>query len=153
MSDHVDQASPRTRKRGLRRKLVVGALAIGIASAAGLAFGAWLASGNGEGYGKSGMAQALTTEFVEPSDTLYPGGKSDLVIRIHNPNPFPVGVHSVMPNGPITSNDAACDSAGHGVTFSGLMVSYLIGANTSETYTLTDALSMASSSANECQDK
>src|SRR4029453_19022407 len=153
MSDHVDDASPRAPKRGLRRKVVIGIALASVASAAGLAFGEWLASGNGEGYAKSGVAQALTTEFVAPSDTLYPGGKSDLVIRIHNPNPFPVAVHNVMPNGPITSNDPACDAAGHGVTFVGLNVSYLIAANTSQTYTLTDALSMATTSANECQDK
>jgi len=151
MSDHVDTASPRAPKRGLRRKVVIGLALAGIASAGGLAFGEWLASGNGEGYAKSGTAQALTTESVAPSDTLYPGGKSDLVIRIHNPNPFPVAVHNVMPNGPITSDDPACDAAGHGVTFGGLNVSYLIAANSSQTYTLTDALTMATTSANECQ--
>ena len=153
MSDHGDHASPRTPKRGIRRKLVIGAALAAAATAGGLAFGEWLASGNGEGYAKSGVAQALTTESVQPSDTLYPGGKSDLVLRIHNPNPFPVAVHSVMPNGPITSDDPACDAAGHGVTFSGAAVSYLIDGNSSHTYTITDALSMATTSANECQNR
>jgi Putative metal-binding motif len=152
MGDHVDDASPRTRKRGLRKKVMLGAALAGMASVAGLAFGEWLATGAGEGYARSGIAEALTTEFAEASDTLYPGGTGDLVLRIHNPNPFPVTVTTVGGNGPITSSDSACNAAGHGVTFTGVAnLNLVVGAETSQTFTLVGALSMSLDSANECQ--
>jgi len=152
MTDHVDHASPRAPKRGLQKKIMIGAALAGMASIAGLAFAEWLATGTGEGYAKSRTAQALTTESVTASASLYPGGTGDLVIRIHNPNPFPVTLASVTPNGTITSDSPDCDAAGHDVTFTGVSgLSNVIGASATTDVTLTGALSMATTSANECQ--
>jgi Putative metal-binding motif len=152
MNKQADHAPTRAPKRTLRRKIIVGAALAGGASIAGLAFAEWLASGTGEGYAKSRTAQALTTESVTASESLYPGGTGDLVIRIHNPNPFPATLTSVTPNGAITSDNPACDAGGHGVTFTGVSgLSDVIDANASTNVTLVGALSMAPSSANECQ--
>ncbi len=152
MTDHVDHASPRAPKRGLRKKMIIGAALAGMASVAGLAFAEWLATGTGEGYAKSRTAEPLTTESVTAAASLYPGGTGDLVIRVHNPNPFAVTLTSVTPNGAITSDSAACDAGGHGVSFTGVTgLSNLIGANATTDVTLTGALSMAPTSANECQ--
>ena len=152
MTDHADQASSRAPKRGLRKKFIIGAALAGVASVAGLAFAEWLATGTGEGYARSRTAQALTTEFAFAGESLYPGGTGDLVLRVHNPNPFPVTLASVTPNGAIVSDDAACNALGHGVTFAGVTgLGLTVPAQASQLFVLPGALSMSLDASNECQ--
>jgi Putative metal-binding motif len=139
-----------TRPRG-RRKVLAGAALTAVVFASTLAFAEWLASGTGEGYAQATTAQPLTTESATAAATLYPGGTGDLALRIHNPNPFPVTVTTVAQNGPITSDDAACDAAGHGVTFTTFTGALALAGGETKTFTLNDVLAMALSSANECQ--
>ena len=88
----------------------------------GLVYAAWTSSGTGSGYAKAGTAQALTTVDVSASTTatLYPGSSGNVLIKISNPNPYPVRVTSVTGNGPITADadhapsvdvDERCESA------------------------------------------
>jgi hypothetical protein len=134
-----------------RRKLLVGAALAAVAFVSTLAFAEWLASGTGEGYAQATTAQSLTTESAIAAATLYPGGTGDLVLRIHNPNPFPVTVTTVEQNGPITSDDAACDAGGHGVTFTTFTGALALAGGETKTFTLEDVLAMAVTSAHECQ--
>jgi hypothetical protein len=147
----ADQADHVARPKERRRKVIMGAALAGVVFVSTLAFAEWLASGAGEGYARAGTVQPLTTESATAAASLYPGTTGDLVLRVHNPNPFPVTVTSVTPNGTITSDDAACDAAGHGVTFAGFTGNLPLGAGATETFTLPDVLAMALTSANECQ--
>jgi hypothetical protein len=145
--DAPNAARPRT----IRRKAVAigAALALGFVSTVVLA--EWLASGSGEGYARAGVAQPLTTVSATPAASLYPGQTGDLLLRVHNPNPFVVTLTSVTPNGAITSDIPACDAAGHGVSFAGHVGSHPLAASGITELVLTDVVTMAATSANECQ--
>jgi Putative metal-binding motif len=145
--DAPNAARPRT----IRRKAVAigAALALGFVSTIVLA--EWLASGSGEGYARAGVAQPLTTVSATPAASLYPGQTGDLLLRVHNPNPFVVTLTSVAPNGAITSDIPACDAAGHGVSFAGHVGSHPLAASGITELVLTDVITMAATSANECQ--
>jgi Putative metal-binding motif len=139
------------RSRSKLRKTAAGAAVVALAFATSLALAEWLASGTGEGYARAGVAEPLTTESATAAASLYPGGTGDLVLRVNNPNPFAVTLTSVSSNGAITSNDPACDSAGHGVSFEGYTGSHSLPAESTTELTLADVLSMATTSADECQ--
>jgi len=142
---------------GKRLAVIAGGLSVVLA--ASVAFAAWTATGSGSGYSKATTAQALTTLDVS-ADTvaqLYPGGSGDLVIKIHNPNPYAVTVSNVnnAAVGSIATTDAtaACD-ASTGVTFtntSGLSIVVAAGGNTETT--LVGKVHMSNSSDNSCQGK
>jgi hypothetical protein len=131
-------------------------LALGVA---GLVYAAWTATGGGSGYAKATSAQALTTTDVSASTTatLYPGADGDVLIRISNPNPYPVQVTDVTGNGTITadSGHSTCGSdVGHptGVTFTdqtGLTINVPASGNTQTT--LTGAAHMSNASDDSCQ--
>jgi hypothetical protein len=141
----------------ITRRKVAAAVTLVALSAAGMVFAAWLTSGSGSGYAKAGTAQDLTTvgASASTSATLYPGATGDAVVRISNPNPFPVRVTSVSLNG--TAADIAPDT-GHpscsptGVSFTdqtGLSID--VPAESAATATLTGSVSMSNASANGCQ--
>jgi hypothetical protein len=138
----------------MSKKLSVGALFAGAMLAGSIAFAAWTASGSGSGYAKATSAQALTTVDVSASTvaTLYPGATGDVLLRISNPNPYPVTVTDVNGAGVIDSDTtAACDAA-TGVTFtdqSGLSVN--VPAAGASTVTLTGSVAMDNSSHTTCQ--
>ena len=144
----------RLRERTWFRRLTAGSLLFGILAVATVAYAAWTASGSGQGYAKAGTAQGLTTVDVSASTaaTLYPGGTGNVLLRINNPNPYPVRVTSVSGNGTVTSDKgAACDTS-TGVTFTnqtGLTLD--IPATSAATFTLTGAVAMSNSSDNTCQ--
>ena len=145
-----------------RKKALVLALAVAAASIASLAFAAWLSSGTGSAYAKAGSAEVLSTVDVSASTTatLYPGATGDALIKISNPNPYPVRITSVSLNG--TNTDITPD-AGHatcsptGVSFSnrtGLTIDVPAksgGVNGLVEATLTGAVSMANTSSTNCQ--
>jgi hypothetical protein len=138
----------------MSKKLSVGALFAGAMLAGSIAFAAWTASGSGSGYAEATSAQALTTVDVSASTvaTLYPGATGDVLLRISNPNPYPVTVTDVDGAGVIDSDTtAACDAA-TGVTFtdqSGLSVN--VPAAGASTVTLTGSVAMDNSSHTTCQ--
>jgi hypothetical protein len=142
-----------------RGRLIAAALTLVGLCAAGLVYAAWTATGGGSGYAKATSAQALTTVDVSASTTatLYPGADGDVLIRIMNPNPYPVEVTSVTGNGPIAADagHSTCGSdAGHptGVTFTDQTgQSINVGASASTQTTLTDAAHMSSASDDSCQ--
>ena len=142
----------------VKRRRAVALLASAVAlSAAGLVFAAWLASGGGSGYAQAGTAQALSTVSVSAAtgDALYPGGTGDVVIKISNPNPYPVSITSVSLDGAASAitadaGHAACTTTGVSFTDqTGLSIA--VPANGDATATLTDAVAMSNASLNGCQ--
>jgi len=140
-----------TSRRLTRRGTVLTAL-LGLLAAAGIAFAAWTATGAGSGYAKATTAQPLTTVNVSASTTatLYPGATGDVLLRIDNPNPYPVVVTDVTGNGAITASDGSCNVAS--VTFTdqtGLSLS--VPAGNAATFTLSGAVQMSGVANDNCQ--
>jgi hypothetical protein len=141
-----------------RRVVAAGVTLLGLA-AAGLVYAAWTATGGGSGYAKAGSAQALTTTDVSASTaaTLYPGADGDVLIRITNPNPYPVRLTDVTGNGAVTADagHSTCGSdAGHptGVTFTNQTSQTIdVAASSSTQTTLTNAAHMSNASDDSCQ--
>jgi hypothetical protein len=136
------------------RRITAASVALGIMAIASVAYAVWTASGTGQGYAKAGTAQALTTVDVSASTTatLYPSGTGNVLLRINNPNPYPVRVTSVSGNGTVTSDKGAACDASTGVTFTnqtGLTLD--VPGSSAATFTLTGAAAMSNASDNSCQ--
>ena len=136
------------------RRITAGSMLFGIIAVTAVAYAAWTASGSGQGYAKAGTAQLLTTVDVSATTpaTLYPSGTGNVLLRINNPNPYPVQVTTVNGNGTITSDKGALCDASTGVTFTnqtGLTLN--VPASSAATFTLTGAVAMSNASDNTCQ--
>jgi hypothetical protein len=123
----------RHRRNG--RKTLALAMAIVGLLAAGIAFAAWTASGDGEGYAQATTAQPLTTVDVSADTvaTLYPGATGD-----------------VARNDAIAADNVNCNAGS--VTFedqSGLTLD--VPANGSAVFTLSGSVSMDGTANDDCQ--
>lgn len=138
----------------MTKKLTVGALFAGAMLAGSIAFAAWTATGAGSGYAKASSAQALTTVDVSASTvaTLYPGATGDVLLRIANPNPYPVTVTDVAGSGAIDSDAVAACDASTGVAFTNQTgLSLNVPASGAATFTLAGSVAMSNSSHTSCQ--
>lgn len=136
-------------RRGLAATIV---LLVGLGVT--VAFAAWTNNGTGNATAKAQSAQALTTVDVSASTpaTLYPGATGDLLLRINNPNPYPVRVTGVTGNGAITSDAGASCTGSTGVTFTNQTgLSLDVAANTASTFTLSGSVAMSNASHTSCQ--
>ena len=136
------------------RRITAGSILFGIILVSSIAYAAWTASGGGQGYAKAGTAQTLTTVDVSASTvaSLYPSGTGNVLIRISNPNPYPVLVASVTGSGTITSDKGAACDASTGVSFTNQTgLSLAVPASSAATFTLTGAAAMSNVSDNTCQ--
>jgi hypothetical protein len=139
------------------KRLVVLATALTALSVGGLAFAAWLSSSTGSAYGRGATAQALTTVDVSAGTTadLYPGATGSAVIKIDNPNPYPIRITSVSADAAPIKADAAHEAGGcvtTGVSFAdqtGLSID--VPANGAAEASLTGALKMSNASDDGCQ--
>jgi hypothetical protein len=137
-----------------KRNFIGGIVAVLVLGVAGLVYAAWTTNGSGSGYAKAGTAQVLTTVDVSASTTatLYPGATGDVLLKVNNPNSYPVRVTDVTANGTITadSGHAACVTTGvsfvdqHSKTIE-------IAASGQTQVTLTGAAKMTNASDNGCQ--
>lgn len=138
-----------------KQRVVGGAVTLLVLGVVGLVYAAWTASGTGNGYVKAGSAQALTTVDVSATTpaTLYPGSNGDVLIRIDNPNPYPVSVTDITGNGAITpdaGHAAGCTTTG--VTFTDQNgVDIDVPASGQTQTTLNNAAAMSNASSNGCQ--
>ena len=117
-------------------------------------YAAWTSSGTGSGYAKAKSAQTLTTVDVSASTTatLYPGADGDVLIKISNPNQYPVRVTSVTGNGAITADSGHAGCVTTGVTYTnqtGQTIDVPAGGTTQAT--LTNAAHMSNASDDGCQ--
>jgi hypothetical protein len=136
------------------KQLIVGAVTILVMGAVGLVYAAWTTNGSGSGYAKAGSSQTLTTIDVSASTTatLYPSSDGDVMIKISNPNSYPVRVTDITGNGAVTADAGHTGCVTTGVTFTnqtGKTIDVAAGGSTQ--VTLTGAAHMSSSSDNGCQ--
>lgn len=115
------------------------------------------------GYGSAVAATATMQPVVvsaltggdAPTSTLIPGGSADVILRVTNPNPAPVQVYSVQPNGAIFADAAfpACSTTG--VTFTPpsapITPTITVDPNSSLLVHLEGAASMGGTSDSGCQ--
>jgi hypothetical protein len=137
-----------------RHKLATGAVALLVVGVVGLVYAAWTTNGTGSGYAKATSASPLTTVDVSATTpaTLYPGADGNVLVRINNPNTFPVRVTAISGNGAITAAGGTGTCTTTGVTFtnqSGLTLD--IPASSAATSTLTAAAHMSNASDDGCQ--
>lgn len=132
--------------------LVVAVLGLSL----GVAYAFVTSSGSGTAVATTGSMQTVTIDAIaqDPSESLLPGATADATFAVDNPNPVAVTLVSVVQNGTISvSGGSGCTLADSGVTFAnqtGLSIS--IPASTSDyDIDLLGAMSMASSSADGCQ--
>jgi hypothetical protein len=140
----------------MRNRRIIGfGVPLLVLAVVGLVYAAWTTNGTGSGYAKAGSSQALTTVDVSASTTasLYPGVDGNVLIKINNPNPFPVRVTAVTGSGTITPDSghaAGCTTTG--VTFTNQTgLSLDIAGSTATQFTLNSAAAMSNSSSNGCQ--
>ena len=146
------------RKRIINRKLAVAVIAVAFA-AVGLVYAAWTTNGTGSAYAKAGSAQAISTIDVSASTTasLYPGVSGDVLIKLDNPNPYPVTVTAITGSGSITADAGHSGCTTTGVTFTNQTGLSLVvpaksgGVDGVLQQTLTGAASMSNASLNACQ--
>jgi hypothetical protein len=141
----------------LMRKIITRTGFIAVSAVAltsvGVAFAAWTATGGGSGTSEATTAELISTVAGTTTAQLYPGGDGDLVIKLVNPNPYPVEIHSITGDGAITSDAGAACTASTGVSFVDLTGLELdVPANSVGTeHVLEDAVSMSNASHNDCQ--
>lgn len=118
---------------------------------AGVAAASWTANGTGNAKAQAGRLEAVTAAPATPTAPLFPGGTGDVGVALTNPNPVAMTVSSIAGDGPITSSSAACDEAGHGVTFTDQTGTWEIAKGAALTVNLPDAVAMSLDSADACQ--
>jgi hypothetical protein len=112
----------RLRRLVAPRRLVAGGIALAAGLTGSTAWAYWTATGAGTGSAGSGTMQAVTVTALvagdRPGSALLPGGAAaDVVLRVHNPNAYPVHLSAIAGAGAVTADAAhpACTSTG--VTF------------------------------------
>lgn len=144
-----------SRKHGLATATIT-LLMLGVV---GFVYAQWIASGSGEGYAKAGKATKLITNDVSASVSttaglLYPGTDGDVLVQIHNPNPYPVKVTKISTGaGGVTGagGTGACSTTGVSLN-SPQAVSIAVPAEgDSAKEVLSNAAHMSNSSDDGCQ--
>jgi hypothetical protein len=137
-----------------RAVIVLGVIALLIASSAALA--AWLTTGSGTGKAKLGQLQTFTIADATnaPTKTCTPGGTCDLAVKITGTS-GPLTITSVAPNGTPsnpagTAGCASSSQSGIAVrSLSGLSVAVPAGGG--DNIIIPDAVSLASTAPDACQ--
>ncbi|MBT2567162.1 hypothetical protein J7I84_11775 [Arthrobacter sp. ISL-85] len=145
-----------TRSRGLKAAALAGLL---VTAGAGTAYAFWSGTGAGSGSATAATMQTVTVDALvagdNPKTALFPGGSADVVLRLTNPNPYPVQVYSVTANGPAMADAAHSGCTTTGVSFRGpaapLSPATYVAANSSALVTLTGAAAMDTTSLAACQ--
>jgi hypothetical protein len=145
-----------SRSRGIKTAALAGLI---ITAGAGTAYAYWTSTGSGTGSAAAGAMQAVTVDALvagdNPKTALVPGGSSDVVLHLTNPNPYSVQVYSITPNGPAAADAAHPGCTTTGVRFTGpatpLSPATYVAANSSALITLPGAAAMDTTSLAACQ--
>ena len=136
---------------------IAATVAVAVVLAGGVAYAAWTSSGSGTATAKAGTASAPTTTTLGGSAVtsgfLYPGTSGDAVIQVNNPNSYPVNVTAIAPAGAVTASGGSGTCTTTGVSFStqNPTSGNSIGANSSATLALKNAVAMSANSDSGCQ--
>lgn len=145
------------KRRGWSRARQIGAAVIGTSLVGAAAFGAtlWVVGLNGgsSGQGKAATVTNLTITAIAtptPSNLLYPHGAGDVVLKITNPNHFPVTITKVkLPKSTVfatgyTTSSLTTTKTGCGATLTGSDVTWHYSSGTTgSSHTLHTALTVA----------
>lgn len=146
------------RMKRIWKPLVATLVFVAVAAGAGVASAYWSSTGTGSGVATTGDMDPVTIESATAGDVggslLHPGGQSDVVLKVHNPNAFPVHVVNILQieDSDISGHDGigSCDTTG--VTYTapigGSVADIPVG---DSTIVLPDAASMDNSSDSGCQ--
>jgi hypothetical protein len=147
---------PSVARRGLRRAgrvLALGGVVLGVA--AGSAFAYWRVNGTGGAAVSAGTLSAPTVQaFVggdAPTSSLLPGGTSDVIVRVNNPNAYQITMTGISLNGTISAvgGIGTCTTTGVTTTFpSSLSVTVAAGSHLID---VSAAASMSDASPSGCQ--
>lgn len=146
------------RKTG-RSGVAVAASAALVLGGAGAAIAFWSTTGSGPGSATAGQLQTLTTQALvqgAPGQApLAPGGTADVVVKVTNPNAYPVQLYSVASAGAAAPDSSHPQCATTGVSFQNplapLTPAVTIPANGTQTVTLPGSVSMSMASDAGCQ--
>jgi hypothetical protein len=139
----------------MRRAVATFVVLVAVGAGIGAAWASVSSTGAGSGAATVNSAQTVTIDATaqDPSASLLPGGTADATFAVDNLNPVTMTLISVVQSGAITVAGAGCTLANSGVTFTnqtGLTI--VVPANASVyNVDLPTALTMATSSANACQ--
>jgi hypothetical protein len=140
-----------------RRRIfsVLGIVLFVLGTTGGAAYAYWKTSGTGSASASTGSMAAVTvvafTGGDAPTTALLPGGSSDVVLRVNNPNAYAVTLKAVSLNGSITAvgGIGTCTTTGVSTTFpSSPSIAVATGSHLID---LTGAASMSLTSQNGCQ--
>lgn len=141
------------------QKRLVAAIATFVVVMLGLGGGAAYAyfTSSGAGSGTANTGEPLDVHVVittaVPANTLIPGGTSDLVVRLDNPNAYDVHIEAVTSNGSGPNPGGGCTAGNSGVsvpTQTGLSIAVPPGQHD---ITIPNGATMSSSSDTSCQGK
>jgi hypothetical protein len=148
------------RPRRARGILVAGCVVLFLA-AGGTAAAMWSDSGGGSGSAGTGATVPVTLSPGSPTANLFPGGQTDVLLTVTNPNPSPVRLGSlVLDTGQgtggfaVDAGHAGCGVGSLGYTAAGAGWTVPAKAGSVEgslTIRLVNALSMGLDAANACQ--
>jgi len=139
-----------------KKRLIGAAMTLLVLGAVGLVYAAWTTNGSGSGFARAGTAQDLSTvdATVVTTGDLYPNGDGTVVLKIHNPNSYPVTITDVTAGqGDVTASGGIGTCNVTGVSFNdqhGLSI-FVPANDDSDTIELPGAAHMSNDSENGCQ--
>jgi hypothetical protein len=140
------------------------AIVIVMVGGAGVAYAYWSAGGAGTGFGANGTTTPLTLSSGTPTGTLLPGGSTNVILTMTNPNTARVKISSLALDTTQGTSGFSVDSGHSACTLSTLSFVTQTNAGAGWTVpgkvgtvngtlgvTLTNSLSMSAAAANACQ--
>ncbi|MEV7132706.1 hypothetical protein AB0N24_07430 [Arthrobacter sp. NPDC093128] len=142
---------------GIKAASLAGVLTLALGTGAAYAY--WASGGAGAGSAAAATMQTVTVDALvagdSPQSSLMPGGTADVIVRVTNPNPYPVQVYNVSANGPAAADSTHPGCTTTGVTFTGTgspaSPETFIAANSTSLVTLSGAAAMDATSQSACQ--
>jgi hypothetical protein len=81
-------------RKSVKRGIVAG-IALAVTAGAGVAWAAWTVNGTGSAYARADKVVALEIVSATTEATLYPGATGAAVIKVRNPNKFPISINNI----------------------------------------------------------
>jgi hypothetical protein len=144
-------------RRITRRSVVAfAAVLFALSISGGAAYGSFTSTGSGHGSGSTGSMAVVTIAAISgetPATALQPGSTGEVIVKVTNPNTYPVHVVSVVAAGAVTvTGGSGCTLANSGVAFTDQTgLSVLISASATLLVRLPGVVAMSTASVSGCQ--